>query len=144
MVFSYLWEIFQGVNYRGHVIVAHACLWIQGRAQRLADYAASHIHSLLLIEAICPPSPHCHKDNNTKTFRWWSSEVLSFFFLFVSHSIHPATSYSQQLSPGMCTSQTNGLFSFSQETLWDDSVRCVMFHFLCLHIHMSQDFISVL
>lgn len=56
MAFSYLWEIFQGVNYRGRVIVAHACLWIQGSTQTHTEYAASsifvHTHSLLLIEAI--------------------------------------------------------------------------------------------
>lgn len=62
MVFSYLWEIFQGVHYRGHVIVAHAWLWIQGSTQTQCATSRIFVHTqarahrntcgLLLIEAI--------------------------------------------------------------------------------------------
>ncbi len=58
--------------------------------------------------------------------------LLSFFF--ATHSIRPAMSYSRQLRPGMCRSQTAGLLNFSQETL-RDIVNSVMSHFVCLHIH---------
>lgn len=43
MVFSYLWGIFQGVNYRGRVIVAHARLWIKGSKQRNTECAANYV-----------------------------------------------------------------------------------------------------
>lgn len=59
--------------------------------------------------------------------------LLSFFF--AAHSIRPAMSYSRQLRPGMCRSQTAGLLNFSQETL-RDIVNSVMSHLVGLHIHM--------
>lgn len=84
--------------------------------------------------------PHYQEDNDTQALSWWRISPLSFLS---THSDHPAVSYSWQLSPGMCRSQTARLFNFSQETLWDDNIHSVMSHFLCLP-HVYADFISVL
>lgn len=139
MVFSYLWGIFQGVNYRGRVIVAHARLWIQGSKQRNAGCAANHVFR---ARALCCKSYFLESHflriifvfllitKKTVIHNLWTDgpgriSLLSFPFLLTLTFL---MSYSWQLSSGMCTSQTVGLLHFSHETLeWKRSQSHVSF-----------------
>lgn len=133
------------MNYRGHVIVAHACQWIQGSTQ--TEYAVRHIlvhthvqfvanwtyfdwglfaidlHTVTKTMTLCLPAES----------QGWISP------LFLSYSLYPSCFVLfMAIKPWNVQKQAAVLLNFSLETLGMTALAV-----WCLHIDMSQDYISV-